>query len=681
MDISELAAYAKEKYHIAEEHKWPNYPGISALTNPKTGKRLALLIREWDPDEGSQIQRCDIKCGRNLPPDDKAVVLTRPFFMRGAQWAGIIIDEASDRDSVFRLFDRAVILDEKWNYAVTLEDSLGEHPDLYQSSPIPAPGKRFPEKTTSLKQSDFQKDSSKTGAPDQSLRSGAVFSKKSISYENTSRIPARILEMRKLYEYNGDSFEQKCRNFYRQGKFMEDYEDHAPWNGYFRHYFPTYHDLNVPELRGYFTWRTELRKGNVQPITFSFAYIYMYELLCGIGTSSPGDALQKMNEFETRFLDAGFGDSEMRKNLRRWKMEYAILHRMPKEEVRALADPALLKEDRALAVLSHPESQPDEEIFSALSVFEKKLEHSPVIKRTGERGKYYFAACWRHMVESYKNNRDQNFFTACFGRQMLYLWHPLANAVCPQNLEETNTDFALDQSRVFRLRNGMWTESRYEKLYFDKKLFHGWLHETDRLLRVHFKTSHYLKENPEEGWVTPYVTTAILQKEQEEAEAARPKISIDFSSLGQIRDDAAVTRDSLLTEDETDEPSMAWNGPLSEDQSMPAAVKNHAEAENKADGPLAKDEETSDQESGSSVFFDGLDALHLQILDRLLRGKPVDDILKKNYLMPSVVTDTINEALFDEIGDAVLTCDDDRISVVDDYREDVMQLIGEAAHA
>ena len=44
--------------------------------------------------------------------------------------------------------------------------------------------------------------------------------------------------------------------------------------------------------------------------------------------------------------------------------------------------------------------------------------------------------------------------------------------------------------------------------------------------------------------------------------------------------------------------------------------------------------------------------------------------------MPSVAADRINEALFDEIGDNVLECDGDAITVVEDYREDILQMLG-----
>ena len=44
--------------------------------------------------------------------------------------------------------------------------------------------------------------------------------------------------------------------------------------------------------------------------------------------------------------------------------------------------------------------------------------------------------------------------------------------------------------------------------------------------------------------------------------------------------------------------------------------------------------------------------------------------------MPSVVADTINGALSDEIGDNVLEEDGDTLAVVEDYREEILQLFG-----
>ena len=70
------------------------------------------------------------------------------------------------------------------------------------------------------------------------------------------------------------------------------------------------------------------------------------------------------------------------------------------------------------------------------------------------------------------------------------------------------------------------------------------------------------------------------------------------------------------------------------------------------------------------------DAAHREILLAVMRGEPVAERIRNSRSMPSVVTDAINEALFDEIGDNVLACDGEEISLVEDYREDLDLLLG-----
>ena len=63
MQMAELVAYAREKYQIDEQHKWADFPGFSVLSHPRTGKWIALLMRQWDTERGEEIERCDLKCG------------------------------------------------------------------------------------------------------------------------------------------------------------------------------------------------------------------------------------------------------------------------------------------------------------------------------------------------------------------------------------------------------------------------------------------------------------------------------------------------------------------------------------------------------------------------------------------------------------------------------------------
>ena len=127
--------------------------------------------------------------------------------------------------------------------------------------------------------------------------------------------------------------------------------------------------------------------------------------------------------------------------------------------------------------------------------------------------------------------------------------------------------------------------------------------------------------------------------------------TLDLSGLDQIRQDALTTRDSLLTQEELDEILIS---------DEPVSV------------PSVKDE------SVPAELLPGLplDPLPRQILHQLLQGKPVSSLILENRLMPSILADTINEALFDEIGDTVLLCENDELSLVEDYREDLTMLLG-----
>ena len=65
----------------------------------------------------------------------------------------------------------------------------------------------------------------------------------------------------------------------------------------------------------------------------------------------------------------------------------------------------------------------------------------------------------------------------------------------------------------------------------------------------------------------------------------------------------------------------------------------------------------------------------IEILYLLLSDKSIDDIISTNMILPEVLADEINEIFFDEIGDNVVECDLGKITLIQDYRQDVERLI------
>lgn len=596
MELSELAAYAEEQYHIHEQFRWPAFPGFSELRDPESGKSLAFLMREWDTDTGTEIQRCDIRCGQACLAEYFVPYLTRPFRMKGAGWVGVIMDGGTEPAVVRRLFDRAVADEQCRGCTIVLE-----------SRPFPSPCRETP-------------------LPFRSVPLAA----------DEPELPAQIRGMRALYEYGDGSFPQKAKNFCRQGKYMENYEDDAPWNGAFLRYFPTYHDLNTRQLRGYFSWRTALRRGEFRPIATSLAYLYVYELLCGIGCGSVEDRLQKLRAFEEGFVLSGVGDSGMDGNLRRWMLELAVVHGLPPETARSCASPSLLERDAALDALRSPDEHTDEEVFSALCLLGgSKLAQSAAVTKAA-RGRALFAALWRSLSRQGGTGR-KGLFVSLFGEQELHAWYPLANAVYWEEREQPDTVYTLTPCRQYRCTAGFWEELRYERSRFRHERLEALLHEADRQLRQYLHVGRPLREKKDGDWVKPRIAAFLEEDRRAQLEAARPKLTLDPAGLERIRRNASVTRDWLLTEDEALEPE------------APA-------------------------ETAAAVC--GLDSLHTAVLAALLRGEAPTAQLNAAGLPPAVVADTINEAFYDELGDSVLECDGSALRLVEDYREELARILG-----
>ena len=663
MNLSELTAYAEEKYHIREEQKWDDFRSFSVLADPETRRWVALMMRQWDYETGNELCRCDIKCGRQILTQINVPYVTNAFRMRGEKWVGVILDDRTEPEVVFKLFDEAIRIGRAGSYTVVLEER-----DKEESSG--AGGRVFRDTLLPLEAMRGNYDKSRFREKKEENRK--IGPQTHVSRNNESRsIPARLLEMMQLYEYRSSSFEDKCRNFVRQGKFMEDYEDDAPWNSEVKRYFATYHDLNLNQLRGYFAWRTRVRRGEFHPITMSLAYMYIYELLNMIGIKTPEDAIRKMREFEKGFLDSGIGDRSMRENLHRWIMEFAVLSGSPAEEVLSLIDPDLIERDRQLIVLRKPSEHSDEEVFGALNILTGgKTEKSSAVLKESERGIHLFAEVWRYMAEHY-DDLGWDIFDACFGKMRQFPWHPLANAVYMDRKNREDTEYKVTECRKFVYKNGEWSEYKYDELYFDKYRIHAIVHEADRQIRRYLKTGHYLREKKGEEWITPYVEAVIEADKAAAEEAAKPKITIDLSGLDKIRRDAQITRDSLLTEDEMREqaPEPEQISELISEQTPDPAPRQEEQSAQLM--TQAATESSKGEEKPAAIEIPSLDDTQAQILLSVMRGEPVAGLIREKALMPSVVTDAINEALFDEIGDNVLTCEGDEITLVEDYREDL----------
>ena len=113
-------------------------------------------------------------------------------------------------------------------FTVILDNSNTEQAQ-YQDAPL-FYGKtltiKIPNDNTTAQQTALSDNNSKLTqktAPDRASNSATPKAKR--------YVPEQIRRMKNLYQYGSGSFRQICKNFYVQGKFMENYEDNVPWKG------------------------------------------------------------------------------------------------------------------------------------------------------------------------------------------------------------------------------------------------------------------------------------------------------------------------------------------------------------------------------------------------------------------------------------------------------------------
>lgn len=632
MELKELLDYIKEKHNIEESDRWDSSLTMSRLCHPLTGKMIALLIKEWNSDTGRWMEHCDLKYEASLSDRIKEYIVD-PLRMHGSSWIGISFNDKTDRDYIFELFDNA-ILQGNPSKDTALSDT-GKSKTVYTDTPLPF-----------AKGSDFLK--------------------------KKECIPEKITEMRKLYRYDDYSGQLRAKNFYRQAKFMEDYED--DYHGQvcdISGYFTTYHDLSDKQLRTYFTWRTEVRNGVYNKTFTSFIYLYIYELLCGIGSSSSVESLNKLKEFEEKFIEGGFleDNTQIKRNLHRWYFEYSLVKGFPVNEVKKYIDKEILDRDHALEILKKSGDYDDIEIFDAICFFAgKRFLNSVSIKKEREKSIIIYAYVWKYVLKS-GNIDGKSIFTHCFGRLQNRSIYPLLNAVYWNDKTEEDAEYIVNGVRSYHCKTGRWKEKSYIRAYFNKKKLAFIVHEIDRLIRDEFKLGYYLKPSMEDTRITTIIVSAFNEAIKKIKHNERNLINIDFSALKKIRNDAEITKTSLLVDEDCIHSPMI-NTYIVEKADIQNAIEKNSIKYN--DGNQSKSENL-DFDKPPEISDD----INLKILKFIIAGKDYKSLIKSNNLFTSIITDNINETFFEDIGDNILECEGDEIYLVEDYREDILDIIGE----
>lgn len=453
-------------------------------------------------------------------------------------------------------------------------------------------------------------------------------------------VPVQIRNMEALFQPGTYTAEDRKRNFYVQGKFMENYEDHYEWNGFFERAFPVYHDMRVDQLRGYFSWRTDYRHGTIRETCDSFALVYLYELLNQIGVKDPEDGYHKIQVFlETYLLQ--FQKTVLIQYVRRWMAQYTVYYGLYDHVQECFREE--VKMDDLASVVSGKKEADDHMLSMSLrqyAMYEPKgnlwYRHQPEALEHAE------AEIWRMLGEDWQKNHGIDLSEELIGSLKPYPEAMFWNAMFYDQKKEDRT-FEVSPIRIYECRNGRWTSSAFRKKNDSEKALKDVLKTIDQELRKYGGAGKVLKLGKmrisQELQQLIHEETIRFLKEEEEKK--RPKIEIHMDDLGRIRSEAGITRERLLTDEEREDDAE----PIETSQSS----ETEAEMETKYD----------------------LSPAEQRFLKDLIEGKDYQTGLKEAHLLVTVAADAVNEKLFEEFGDSVIIFDGDDPVIVEDYAEEL----------
>ena len=422
--------------------------------------------------------------------------------------------------------------------------------------------------------------------------------------------------------------------FIKQGKLLAAYEDDYVYDRRVTHYFPTYQSLTNPELRGYFSWRTKLRRGNLQKTSLSNAFLYIYELLNQIGVTDPMDGYRKLTEFRDAY---GALDDGILPYLNLWLMDYVVYYNL---DAGLLADDPQVRFNRGIAVLDSIQSRGDEEVIRAVKQLSPKwLERSKfyreyredcdtvIVRVLRQMSAHYNARCKKTMVEQY------------FGSFSQYRVILFDAAVFHERQVEGSRQYMVDENYIYRCRNGLWSVQKYNCLPHSNGKLGDVLKAIDGVMRECYGYGRPIQYKLDTKWILKIIQEEARNLLTEKKAAEEKKITIDYSRLARIRSDAAVTRDRLMVEEEAEEEA--------------PPVQTPAPAEEPEDTPLTRDE--------------------YRLLQSLLYDRDYGWV-RSSGLMLSVLVDGINDKLYDTFSDSVLQGDDPP-ELIEDYIADLKEMI------
>lgn len=448
--------------------------------------------------------------------------------------------------------------------------------------------------------------------------------------------------------------------FYKQAVFMKDFEDDYSEQVPFSSYFPYYQMLGYEQLRTYFTWRTQVRKGTVNYTSLSYVFLYIYELLNNVGVSDPQDGLDKLLSFWNSFRKF---DTSIDKYILRWLKDYHIYYNLPQTFQEFASEHTL--------TAHYPKMTDFNDSFDLYCSISKYDIRKSVFftEETSE----LITNCFYYVLDKIRQDFKSaglHFDTVLFRpTKKLATWKPFKDALFCQWLKQPDRRVVISENEIYMCNKNEWTFSTVITTEKGRQFIGYVMKQMESVLRkvtkYKFKITASSDMVNQETLGKLHKSGIIIEKTVQAAvmeyyrDATKTVVSVDHTSLARIRQEALVTQESLIVEEQTgpvDPAPVLMTPPLPEQNIF-------------TDFP---DTDPVPVSGGWESLKDALSEKEIQALAIILGGGSIKKFADSHSIMLEVLADGINEKAMDFIGDNIL---DAELAVYEDYQEHVKGMV------
>ncbi len=486
--------------------------------------------------------------------------------------------------------------------------------------------------------------------------------------------------------------------FIKQARRMESYEEEGGISVTFRyHAFVGYQEMDTKELHNYFRWRTQFRRDEEIPPCESFLFLHAAELINLIGVSSEQEAFDRLLrlvktekpgvlQIKLSALLAGFVIA--------WNpgpdivQEYCVLN--PERE-------------SALVTLCSLDGSDDASVFRMLrGLTDRRTLNSEFVRDAGEDVWRVAARVFRRVCRMQEKSGVPVLAERILGRRRSFP-KDLFSGIPYETRVEEGYCVEISPATSYLFEDGRWKMSTYPAMRDDGALrdLNALMRECERVLRRKYHYRSQLQDRMKNPSLVRLIEEEADRWMREKALRSRPEVRVDLSKLGAIRDLAAITRERLLegTEEGAEAKlDLQLNSPdmsgMQEEDSQSSQDLHYTLKGANQDGPseaalrvdvrdVLPENESEDNLYESEEYPSETEGLFTAAEREFLRlllagnGSAGAAFFRSHRILPSAFVDEINEKAYDEIGDSIVEEDEDSWHLVEDYVEDVRELLDE----